>query len=81
MYAVEVMVDLKHPDAIYVMSHNDCGAAAAIGYDDESVKRIHAAFGKTLAERFPHIPIIVLHDRHSTCGEFHDGHEHLSDAA
>ncbi len=81
MFAVEVMVTLKNPDAIYVMSHNDCGAAQAIGFSDLEVKRLHADFGKLLQIKFPHIPVHVIHDLHSDCGEHHHGHEDISHAA
>ncbi len=81
LFAVEVMVDLKAPDAIYVMSHNDCGAAKAIGFSDSAVKQAHAAFGKTLQEKFPNIPVYVMHELHSMCGEHHHGHETIVDAA
>ncbi len=81
LFAIEVMVNLKQPDMIYVMSHNDCGAAKAIGFSDLEVKRLHTTFGKELRQRFPHIPVHIIHDKHSECGKYHHGYEDLSDAA
>jgi carbonic anhydrase len=82
MFAIEVMVNLKSPDKIYLMSHNHCGAAQAIGVSDGEMKRAHAEYGDMLRKRFPHITVIVLHDLHSECGEYHNGHEEIvSEAA
>lgn len=77
MNAIEVMIRLKSPEKIYLMSHNYCGAAEAIGVSDDQMKRAHAEYGELLKKRFPHIPVIVLHECHSECGEHHDGHEVL----
>jgi hypothetical protein len=63
------------------MSHNDCGAAHSMGVSDAEVKRRHAAFAKALQLKFPHIPVHVMHDMHSECGEHHHGYENLSDVA
>lgn len=81
LYAIDVMVELKSPETIYIMSHCNCGAAEAIGFGDEVVKARHAAFAEELRKRFPSIPVVALHERHSACGEYHDGYEELSSAA
>lgn len=82
LFAIEVMITLKSPETIYLMSHNHCGAAKAIGVTDEEMKRAHVAYAELLRKRFPHIAVVVLHDRHSECGEYHDGHEEIvSEAA
>ncbi len=80
LFAIDMMVKLKSPDKIYVMSHNHCGAAEAIGVSNTEVKRVHLEFGNELRQRFPHIPVVVLHDPHSECGEYHNGHELLEAA-
>lgn len=77
MFAIEVMVNLKSPDKIYLMSHNHCGAAEAIGVSDLGVRSAHKKFGEALQKRFPHIPVVVIHDKHSECGEYHDGHDEI----
>jgi hypothetical protein len=77
MFAIEVMVNLKSPKKIYVMSHNHCGAAEAIGVSDAQARRAHKEFAQELQNRFPHIPVIALHDLHSECGEYHNGHDVL----
>ncbi len=81
LFAIDVMVNLKAPETIYIMSHCNCGAAEAIGVTDAEVKVRHAAFAAELRTRFPHIPVVALHERHSICGEHHDGYEDLSSAA
>lgn len=81
LFAIDVMVKLKEPEAIYIMSHQNCGAAEAIGVPDADVKAQHAAFAAVLRSRYPQIPVIALHERHSICGEHHDGYEEISSAA
>lgn len=77
MFAIEVMINLKSPEKVYVMSHNYCGAAEAIGVCDAKAREAHASFAKELQRRFPHIPVVALHDLHSESGEYHHGHDVL----
>lgn len=81
LYAIDVMVPLKSPDEIILMSHTPCGAAEAINFSDDEMKAAYIEWGKLLQRRFPSIPVRVIHERHSACGEHHDGHEVLQNAA
>ncbi len=81
LYAIDVMVELKTPEEIILMSHTPCGASTALGLPEWKVKETYIAWGNRLKKRFPHIHIRVLHECHSECGEHHDGHELLLEAA
>jgi carbonic anhydrase len=75
--AIRVMVALKNPERIILMSHTHCGAAQALRMSDRVVRQNYSVWKKTLSRAFPHIPIAVKHDRHSECGEHHHGHEEI----
>ncbi len=77
-YAIEVMVDLKSPDEIILMGHTPCGAAEAMSLDGEDIKTIHMAWQELLQRRFPTIPVVVLFERHSACGNHHQGYEQIT---
>jgi hypothetical protein len=81
MYAIRVTIDLKSPSEIILMSHTLCGAAGVLGLSEEDVKNAYIEWGESLKKHFPHIPVRVLHERHSECGEHHQGHELLQNAA
>jgi hypothetical protein len=75
--ATRAMVALKSPVRIILMSHTHCGAAESLGLDDRAVRQAYREWKKTLTRAFPHLPIIVRHDKHSECGEHHHGHDEV----
>lgn len=75
LFEIETMVKLKAPQRIVVASHNHCGAGQALGLTLKEIKEKHQEWGRLLRKRFPHIPVEVLHERHSECGLQHEGHE------
>jgi carbonic anhydrase len=81
MFDIAEMVKLKAPHRIIIASHNHCGAGQALGLTLQEIKARHQEWGQRLRERFPNIPVEVLHEKHSECGLHYDGHEEISDAA
>jgi hypothetical protein len=78
VYAIDIMVNLKAPDEIILMAHTPCGAAQVINLSEEAVKTKHLEWQNRLQKRFPTIPVIVLFEKHSECGEHHEGYEHIA---
>jgi carbonic anhydrase len=74
---IMTMVALKQPVEIVIASHSDCGAAAAVGLSEEQVQYAHISWGDKIEELFPDIKVTVLHEDHSSCGEYHYGHSAL----
>ena len=66
-YAIETMVTLKSPCRIYLMAHNPCGAAGALGLDDQVVTEKLNRWQERIFDWFS-IPVEVIFEAHSECG-------------
>ena len=73
-HKLEAIINMKQPKKIVIASHEHCGAAAALGYDHRRVVAKHREWARWIRNEFPHIEVVVVHDKHSECGFQHEGH-------
>jgi hypothetical protein len=59
---IRTMIDLKNPDEIILASHQNCGAADALGLCHEEVMVRYYEWKTLLGQEFPGIPISVIHE-------------------
>ncbi len=79
-HRIRTMVGLKNPAKIIFASHADCGAGTALGLNHKDVVRIHQTWSKWAQKEFPNVPVEVVHENHSTCGQ-HRSWEPVDQAA
>jgi hypothetical protein len=74
LHAIRTMVKLKNPGEIFLAYHNSCGAAQAIGLDEQGIQLKFFAWQQKLRALCPGIDVTILRETHSECGETHHGH-------
>jgi carbonic anhydrase len=65
---IMVGIELKHPVAIVIVTHSDCGAAKALGLSEGQVADRLQQFVRELVDRGVTLPIYGAHDNHCTAG-------------
>ena len=77
-FAVDAVMGLKSPTQIYLASHNHCGAANLIGFNEADTHRKLVEYKVLLQQSYPDVEVKILSERHSECGEHHMGHKDIT---
>ncbi len=77
-FAVDAVMGLKNPTQIYIASHNHCGAANLIGFNEADTHRKLVEYKVLLQQSYPNVDVKILSERHSECGEYHMGHKDIT---
>ena len=78
MFAVDAVMGLKKPTQIYLASHNHCGAANLIGFNEVDTNTKLVEYKVLLQQVYPDVEVKILSEKHSECGEYHMGHKDIT---
>lgn len=76
-FAINTMVCLKEPEEIVLVFHTHCGAAESMNMSEDEVFAKMLFWKRQISDMYPHIPVRILREAYSVCGESHFGHTEM----